>query len=94
LPCSAELWAAVFKDRSATPGVTLSNTGSNGGLSLFSSASRFGQIDPTNLSSLNYGNADYDVRHNVTADFIWENPIKFRNRVMDDILHGWSWAAE
>jgi hypothetical protein len=49
-----------------------------------------GQVNPASLRSLNYSNADYDVRHNLTADFIWEIPLKRKNRFTDAVFGGWS----
>jgi hypothetical protein len=45
------------------------------------------------MRSLSYGNADYDVRHNLTADFIWEIPLKSRNRAINGLLGRWSIAG-
>lgn len=65
------------------------DTVSNGGLAGFSYDSIGGQINPASLRSLNYSNADYDVRHNLTADLIWEAP-HFNSALMDAILGRWS----
>ncbi len=37
-----------------------------------------------------YGNADYDVRHNVVADFLWNTPWKLRNHLLDEALNNWT----
>ncbi len=66
------------------------DTVSNGGLLMYSYTSMSGQIDQANLRSLNYSNADYDVRHNLSGDFIWEGPFKLRNRFMNAVLGKWS----
>jgi hypothetical protein len=67
------------------------DTVSNGGLSTFNFASYVNQqVNSADLRSLNYSNADYDVRHNVTGDFIWEVPVKFKNRWMSAAFGGWS----
>lgn len=66
------------------------DTVSNGSIVAYSNFdSDAGQINPFNLN-LNYGNADYDVRHNITADYIWELPYKSSNRLMDAVMGGWS----
>jgi len=67
------------------------DTLSNGGLTAFNDNP--GQINPNNARSLNYSNADYDVRHEVTADFIWDIPVRVKNRWMGTILSGWSAAG-
>ncbi len=64
------------------------DTVSNGGVLPFSYD--LGQVNPASLRSLNYSNADYDVRHNLTADFIWEIPLKRKNRFTDAVFGGWS----
>jgi hypothetical protein len=66
------------------------DTVSNGGLLSFGYDSLMGQINPASLRSLNYSNADYDVRHNLTGDFIWEMPIKLKNRFIDTVFGRWS----
>lgn len=38
----------------------------------------------------NYGSADYDIRHNFTADFIWDTPWKFHNRILGNVLGNWT----
>jgi len=42
----------------------------------------------------NYGNADYDVRHSLQADFVWEMPFKFSNRAADRLLGGWTLSSK
>ncbi len=56
---------------------------SNGG---FSSFTLGGQLNPQNPFNLreNYGPADYDIRHVVNANYVWELPI--RRALMG---HGW-----
>jgi Carboxypeptidase regulatory-like domain len=70
------------------------DTLSNGGLVAFGYDSSSGQIDPNNVRSLNYSSADYDARHNLVGDFVWEIPAKFKSRVMDRMFVGWSIAAK
>ncbi len=52
----------------------------------------------TNLSSpsvaANYGNADYDVRHNMVADFIWDSPWKSANHALSYVVGGWTLAGK
>ena len=62
---------------------------SNGGSGLvFSFTSASGLSTPSVRGS--YGNADYDVRHNVVADFLWNTPWKLPNRLLDKALNNWT----
>jgi hypothetical protein len=70
------------------------DTLSNGGLVSFSYDSVTGQINPYDLRSLNYSNADYDVRHNITGDFIWEIPATFQSRMIRFLFGNWSLAGK
>lgn len=63
---------------------------SNGGVSQYGDQSTLGQINPYNLRSSNYGNADYDIRHNFTGNFMWEPTIKFANKYVNGLLGGWN----
>jgi hypothetical protein len=36
-----------------------------------------------------YGPCDYDVRHNFTAQYVYQLPVKFRNGVLARALNGW-----
>ena len=63
---------------------------SNGGILPFSlNDTLLNQLMP-NSFDLNHSNSDYDVRHNFTANYIWELPYKFQNKVADSLLGGWS----
>jgi hypothetical protein len=64
---------------------------SNGGVLPYSiTDSLLGQINPFNLRSLNYSNADYDVRHNITANYVWELPFKAQNPVLNRVVKGFT----
>ena len=56
---------------------------SNGGFNAFSGANLTPE-DPYNLRQ-NYGPADYDIRHNLNANYVWEVPIR---RALGG--HGWA----
>jgi outer membrane receptor protein involved in Fe transport len=64
----------------------VSNGGSglpyNGGTSLTSLTS------PTIANS--YSNSDYDIRHSLVADMIWDTPWKSSSRLMSYALAGWT----
>ena len=36
-----------------------------------------------------YGPCDYDVRHNFTAQYVYQLPIKFRNHMLAKAMNGW-----
>jgi hypothetical protein len=62
---------------------------SNGGVlpfSLFASIPT--QIDPYNLQS-NYGSADYDARHQLSASYVYQLPFKSENRLLNYAIGGW-----
>jgi len=42
----------------------------------------------------NYGNSDYDIRHNVVGDFVWDTPWKFSNRGLNNVLGNWSLSSK
>jgi hypothetical protein len=44
------------------------------------------QVDPQNLRRLNYGNADYDFRHVLNLNYVWDVPFMSKNR----FLGGWT----
>jgi Carboxypeptidase regulatory-like domain/TonB dependent receptor len=66
---------------------------SNGGVlpySVFNSI--LTQIDPTNPNA-SYASSDYDVRHNISANYVWDLPVKFTNHWMNTLLGGWQIAG-
>jgi hypothetical protein len=68
---------------------------SNGGFVYFSSAdSLLGQINPTNLAANNYGNSDYDIRHNASADFVVTPKPSFGNKFLAKALGDWTWSGK
>lgn len=49
--------------------------------------------NPANLKEFNYGSSDYDARHTLNANYIWELPIKrylTRDHGPDALLRGWT----
>jgi len=63
---------------------------SNGGVTTFGEgeASISYQVVPGSLAT-NYGNADYDIRHEFTADFIYTPKFKTGNKFADAVVGGW-----
>ena len=59
--------------------------------SLFNSVLR--QVDPFQFDNLTYGNADSDSRHNFTANYVWNMPHRFQNRLTELALGGWGVAG-
>jgi hypothetical protein len=51
------------------------------------------QTSPYSLGSLNYSNADYDVRHTVSANFVYTTPNNYGSRWMNHVLGGWTAAS-
>jgi hypothetical protein len=63
------------------------DTVSNGGFLPFSAGGIVSPL-PGDLSR-QYGPCDYDVRHNLTANYLYELPFKIRNRLLGSVLNGW-----
>src|SRR5579864_5050317 len=50
--------------------------------------------DPTNLGSYNYGNADYDIRHNFTMNYVWSDGIRhLTTRGPNALVKGWTFSG-
>jgi len=60
---------------------------SNGGFLQFSSAGILSPL-PGELAR-NYGPCDYDIRNNLTAQYVYQLPIKVKNRSLGFALNGW-----
>jgi len=55
-----------------------------------SSNSVAGQLTPSlGLGNLNYSNSDYDVRNNLTADVVYQEPHIRGHRIVDQVAGGW-----
>ncbi|HLV87780.1 MAG TPA: carboxypeptidase regulatory-like domain-containing protein [Candidatus Sulfotelmatobacter sp.] len=48
----------------------------------------FTLIDPSNIHN-DYGPADYDSRHSLTASYIYQLPLKSHNRFLNAAIGGW-----
>lgn len=68
------------------------DTVSNGGLESFNLASAGSslvlQTYPT--VSQNYSNSDYDFRHNLSANYVWQSSFKPANQVLKQVVDGWT----
>jgi hypothetical protein len=63
------------------------DTVSNGGFLPFAAGAILSPL-PGELGR-QYGPCDYDVRHNFTAQYVYQLPIKFRNHMLARALNGW-----
>jgi hypothetical protein len=67
---------------------------SNGGLLTYSFSGSgdtlLSQIDPVNLRKLNYGNSDYDFRHVIRANYLYQLPFKSSSRGLNYAIGGWA----
>ncbi len=60
---------------------------SNGGFLQFSAGAILSPL-PGDLAR-NYGPCDYDIRHNLNAQYVYQLPAKFRSRFLGHALNGW-----
>jgi hypothetical protein len=51
------------------------------------------QVNPFNFDAGTYGPADSDARHNFTANYVWNMPHRFQNRLTELALGGWGVAG-
>jgi hypothetical protein len=63
------------------------DTVSNGGFLPFAAGAILSPL-PGELGR-QYGPCDYDVRHNLTAQYVYQLPIHVRNRMLARVLNGW-----
>jgi len=63
------------------------DTVSNGGFLQFSAGGLLSPL-PGDLKR-DYGNCDYDIRHNLTGQYVYELPLKVRNHALGYALNGW-----
>jgi Carboxypeptidase regulatory-like domain len=67
---------------------------SNGGIFQIGDNSFLFQINPGKLRTNNYGNADYDIRHLFSADYVVSPVVRFENRIVKGLLAGWQWSGK
>jgi hypothetical protein len=67
---------------------------SNGGINSFGGEALTSQINPLSLAANNYGNSDYDIRHNVNGDFIYTPQWHFGNHLLNQVLGGWQLSSK
>jgi Carboxypeptidase regulatory-like domain len=67
---------------------------SNGGVFPYSPNSLLGQNNPAGLRPGNYGNAEYDIRHLFSADFVISPSFHFENRLLKGLFGGWQTAGK
>jgi hypothetical protein len=63
------------------------DTVSNGGFLQFSAGGILSPL-PGDLAR-DYGPCDYDIRHNLNAQYVYQLPVKVRNRSLSYALNGW-----
>ena len=63
------------------------DTVSNGGFLQFSAGGILSPL-PGDLAR-DYGPCDYDIRNNLNAQYVYQLPIKVRNRLLGQALNGW-----
>jgi hypothetical protein len=63
------------------------DTVSNGGFLQFSAGGILSPL-PGELAR-DYGNCDYDIRHNLTGQYVYQLPLKVRSRPLAYALNGW-----
>ena len=51
------------------------------------------QLNPAGLALSNYGNADYDSRHSLNANYLYTMPSFFHNALLKGALGGWNLAG-
>jgi len=51
------------------------------------------QVNPFNFDAGTYGSSDSDARHNFTANYVWNMPHRFQNRLTELALGGWGLAG-
>ncbi len=69
------------------------DTISNGGLEPFNALTAVSlryQLSPASPNASNYGSSDYDVRHAISANYLYTFSKKFNNKFLNGALSGWN----
>lgn len=69
------------------------DTVSNAGLESYNTSAGGSLLfltNPANKYALNYSNSDYDFRHTINANYVWELPFKAGNKGLNAVVKGWS----
>ena len=84
-------WHSLMGSASYTWSHNLDTCSNNclGRFNLATSPSLRYQLTPYSVDS-SYGNADYDIRHSFTANYVWTIPTHFENGALRYTLGGWS----
>jgi hypothetical protein len=53
-----------------------------------------GQVNPLNLRANNYGNGDYDIKHNFSGDFVINPTVHTGNAMVGHIVNGWQFSGK
>ena len=72
------------------------DTLSNGALEPFNALTAVSlryQVNPLDLKSLNYGNADYDTRRTMSGNLMYTTPSHYHSKVLNSVLGGWTVAG-
>ncbi|MBW4043574.1 MAG: carboxypeptidase regulatory-like domain-containing protein [Acidobacteria bacterium] len=68
---------------------------SNGGVGeYYNIGSSTAQLSPFSVSALNYANSDYDIRHNLVADYVYEMPFRGHSKLMNSLVGGWLFSGK
>jgi len=70
---------------------------SNGGLFAYGFASGQSiqtQLNPNSLRAGNYGNSDYDVRHNISGDFLFTPKFTGKGGLANELMNGWELSGK
>jgi hypothetical protein len=70
---------------------------SNAGVGLpWNGGSVLDQVTPDLFGpgNLNYSNSDYDIRHNITGDWVYTEPYKTSNHFANEVVAGWIFGGK